>query len=149
MARGSKVVQTTTAGRQEYFADMLHAEDKWLSKSGNFLTLAARKIMKDMNLQVRQHYALIERWLTNRFRPTKETAGKIAMERNNFYSEVTRHDMTANNFQRFTQSLGAAKVSMTITLEFNDGRAPHTSKISFINNLGPVDENEDNEDIDI
>lgn len=122
--------------RQTALTDMLSSPDKWTSRSKNFLTLMVRKVMYDIHLVPRQYFAYIERWLQRKYGVSKETATKIATNRNNFISEITKDEITAGTFMKFTESLGAAKITITLNLEFDDGREDINSRITFTNALG-------------
>lgn len=122
--------------RQTALTDMLSSPDKWVPRSKNFLTLMVRKVMYDIHLVPRQYFAYIERWLQRKYGVSKETATKIATNRNNFISEITKDEITAGTFMKFTESLGAAKITINLTLEFDDGREDINSTITFTNALG-------------
>ena len=125
--------------RQHALIDMLSSPDKWMNRSQNFLTLLMRRVMYDIGLVPRQYLAYIERWLQRKFGVSKETATKIATHRNNFISEVSQDNVTVGTFLKFTESLGASKIVLTARFEFDDGRGPVESTISFTNSMGSVD----------
>lgn len=122
--------------RQTALTDMLSSPDRWVPRSKNFLTLMVRKVMYDIHLVPRQYFAYIERWLQRKYGVSKETATKIATNRNNFISEITKDEITAGTFMKFTESLGAAKITISLNLEFDDGREDINSTITFTNALG-------------
>lgn len=122
--------------RQTALTDMLSSPDRWVPRSKNFLTLMVRKVMYDIHLVPRQYFDYIERWLQRKYGVSKETATKIATNRNNFISEITKDEITAGTFMKFTESLGAAKITISLNLEFDDGREDINSTITFTNALG-------------
>lgn len=122
--------------RQTALTDMLTSPDKWMSKSQNFLTLLVRRVMYDIHLVPRQYFAYIERWLQGKYGVSKKTATKIATNRNNFISEITQDNLTVGTFLKFTESLGASKITISVNMEFDDGRDDIHSSITFTNALG-------------
>ena len=110
-----------------------------MSRSQNFLTLLMRRVMYDIGLVPRQYLAYIERWLQRKFGVSKETATKIATHRNNFISEVSQDNITVGTFLKFTESLGTSKIVLSVRLEFDDGRGPVESSITFTNSMGGAD----------
>lgn len=125
-----------TVSRQTALTEMLTSPDKGMNQSQNFLTLLVRRVMYDIHLVPRQYFAYIERWLQRKYGVSKETTTKIATNRNNFISEITKDDITAGTFLKFTESLGASKITMSVKLEFDDGRDEINSQITFTNALG-------------
>lgn len=131
---------STNGGKNGAFIEMLNAPDKHMGKSKNFMTLLARRILFDMGINTRQYFAYIERWLKRKYKDVDKHVQQISVDRNNFYKEMGNDSMTPNVFQKFTQSLGAERVTLSVTLEFSDGRPRQTTTVSFVNNVEPTDE---------
>lgn len=129
-------------GKNGALIEILSSPDKKIHESRNFLTLLTRKIFFDMGLTSRQFFARIEAWLQKKYALTPENIVQISSDRNNFVKEASHDAMTANVFQKVTQSLGASRVTLTVKLEFDDGRPDHTSTVSFLNTTAPQQEGE-------
>lgn len=118
-----------------------------IGESKNILTYMIRMIMMKMNLSYLNWFMVSERWLKRKFGAKKYTGdhnqkkllSRIATHRGNLNKEIAGDNATIAVFQKFTQALGATKVTMTVKLEFEDGRRAVTVDAVYTNSTNEVD----------
>lgn len=133
-------VRSQDAAYQTPLLDMLNDPTKKVGESKNFLTLLVRRYLFQTNMSFMNFSHLMERWLRRKYdKTTLDGVSKMATQRGNFSKEVCGDAITANVLQKFTEAMGATKVTVTLRMEFGDNREPVEVDASFTNATNYMD----------